>query len=250
MDPFTLFSPAHLGTLAMLAAGGAGAILAARRGAPASGRTLRYALALGLASCHLAENAVALWQGWYQIQMLPLEMCDLAAAFGIYALLTCDRRAVGPAWFFALSGTLPALITPELTFSFPDFRFVIYFLEHGLTVITPLVLVIGLGVVPRAGAWFRAVLVLNAFAALDGMLNLALGTNFMYLSHKPHGPTPYDWFGPWPGYIAVLELLVLFLFRLLQIPLTYLNASEVGGSSTDPCASSGFAPGGHRITEV
>ena len=130
----------------------------------------------------------------------------------------------GPAWFFALSGTLPALITPELNVTFPQFRFVVYFLEHGLTVITPLVLVLGLGIVPPAGAWFRAFMVINAFGLLNGTLNVALGTNFMYLSHKPKGPTPFDWFGPWPGYLVVLEVLVIMLFRLLEIPLRTLGA--------------------------
>ena len=223
---FTLFGPAHLITLAALAVCGGAAILAARRSDEDSRQRLRFGLALALVACHLTEYTVALWQGWYELQMLPLEMCDLAAAFGIYALLTCDLGAVGPAWFFALSGTLPALITPELSLTFPDFRFVVYFLEHGLTVITPLVLVVGLGIVPRKGSWFRALLAINGFALLDSALNFALGTNFMYLSHKPNGPTPFDWFGPWPGYVIVLEVLVLVLFRLLEIPLTLLGAAR------------------------
>jgi hypothetical integral membrane protein (TIGR02206 family) len=223
-NDFTLFGPAHMRALGLLAVLAVAAVLAARRSGEGSKRRLRFGLALGLFACHLTEYSVALWQGWYQLQMLPLEMCDLAAAFGIYALLKRDSRAAGPAWFFALSGTLPALITPELNVTFPHIRFVVYFLEHGLTVITPLVLVIGLGIVPRAGAWFRAFLILNGFAALDGLLNFALGTNFMYLSHKPYGHTPYEWFPAWPGYIAVLELLVLVLFRLLQIPLALFGS--------------------------
>jgi hypothetical integral membrane protein (TIGR02206 family) len=222
-NDFTLFGPAHLGMLGLVAILAMAALLAARSLGETAQRRLRFGLASMLVVCHLTEYSVALWQGWYQIQMLPLEMCDLAAAFGIYALVTRDSRAAGPAWFFALSGTLPALITPELNVTFPHVRFVVYFLEHGLTVITPLVLVIGLGIVPRAGAWFRAFLVLNAFAALDGALNFALGTNFMYLRHKPYGHTPYDWFPSWPGYIVVLEGLVLTLFRLLQIPLSALS---------------------------
>ena len=222
-NDFTLFGPAHLRTLGLLAILAVVAVLAARSFGERSRRRLRFGLAFMLVACHLTEYSVALWQGWYQIQMLPLEMCDLAAAFGVYALLTSDSRATGPAWFFALSGTLPALITPELNVTFPHVRFIVYFLEHGLTVITPLVLVIGLGIVPRAGAWFRAFLVLNAFAALDGILNYALGANFMYLSHKPYGHTPYEWFPRWPGYIAVLEVLVLTVFRLLQIPLIAFN---------------------------
>ena len=230
-NDFTLFGPAHLPTLGLIALGAVAAVLTARRGGDETRRRVRFGLAVALVSCHLTEYSVALWQGWYRIQMLPLEMCDLAAAFGVYALLTRDPQAAGPAWFFALSGTLPALITPELNVTFPHVRFVVYFLEHGLTVITALVLVIGLGIVPPVGAWFRAALVLNAFAAFNGMLNFALGTNFMYLSHKPYGPTPYDWFPPWPGYIAVLEVLVLMLFRFLQVPLSAWDGGRIVNKS-------------------
>lgn len=230
-NDFSLFGPAHLQTLGLLALGGMAAVVTARRGGGETRRRLRVGLAFALVACHLTEYSVALFQGWYRIQMLPLEMCDLAAAFGVYALLTRDPRAAGPAWFFALSGTLPALVTPELNVTFPHVRFVVYFIEHGLTVITPLVLVIGLGLVPPRGAWFRAFLVLNAFAALDGMLNLVLGTNFMYLSHKPYGPTPYDWFPPWPAYIGVLEALVLVLFRILQVPLSGLDRGRMVSNS-------------------
>lgn len=224
-NEFRLFGRDHLLTLGALIACGGLAVFAARQFGEPSRRRLRFLLALMLAACHLTENAVALGQGWYRIQMLPLEMCDLAAMFGIYSLLTRDVRTVGPAYFFALSGTLPALITPELDVTFPHFRFVTYFIEHGLTVITPLVLVFGLGIVPRTGAWFRSFLVINLCAAPNGVLNATIGTNFMYLSRKPHGPTPFDWFGPWPGYLLVLELLVLVLFRLLEIPLRALGAS-------------------------
>jgi hypothetical integral membrane protein (TIGR02206 family) len=222
---FRLFGRDHLATLAALFACGPLIVLAARRGSGSSRRRFRWLLAFMLAACHLVENGVALFQGWYQIRMLPLEMCDLAAIFGIYGLLTEDVRAVGPAYFFALSGTLPALVTPELDVTFPHVRFVVYFIEHGLTVITPLTLVLGLGIVPGAMAWFRAFLIINAFAALNAGINFALGTNFMYLSRKPNGPTPFDWFGPWPGYLAVLEVVVLVVFRLLAIPLSVLRAS-------------------------
>ncbi len=222
-NDFRLFGPDHLATLGILAVAALAAIVTARLGGASFRRRLSLSIALLLIGCHGTENVVALSQGWYRIQMLPLEMCDLAAMFGAWSLITASRRAAGPAWFFALSGTLPALITPELNVGFPRFRFVVYFVEHGLTVLTPLVLVVGFGLVPRRGAWFRAFLTINAFGALNAVLNAFMGTNFMYLSHKPKGPTPFDWFGPWPGYLIVLELLVLTLFRLLQIPLDRLG---------------------------
>ena len=151
--------------------------------------------------------------------MLPLQLCDLAAMLAVYGLLTLDRRAIEPLYFFALAGTLPALLTPELDVGFPRFRFVVYFVEHGLTVIAPLVLVVGLRIHPSRGAWLRAVLQLNALAAVVALLNLALGTNFLYLTRKPVGPTPFDLLGPWPIYLVGLEVLVLVIFRLLQAAL-------------------------------
>ena len=97
-NDFSLFGPAHLQTLGLLALGAVAAVLTARRSGDETRGRLRLGLAGTLVACHLTEYSVALWQGWYRIQMLPLEMCDLAAAFGVYALLTRDPRAAGPAW--------------------------------------------------------------------------------------------------------------------------------------------------------
>jgi len=55
----------------------------------------------------------------------------------------------------------------------------------------------------------------------------------MYLGHKPKGPTPFDWFGPWPGYLVVLEVLVIVLFRLLEVPLASFGAARRGGPARE-----------------
>jgi uncharacterized membrane protein YwaF len=51
-----------------------------------------------------------------------------------------------------------------------------------------------------------------------GFVNFALGTNFMYLRHKPLGATPLDLMGPWPAYIVTGALAALVLFQLLSLP--------------------------------
>ncbi len=213
---FRLFGHDHLLAIAATATVALGCVATVRCDAIRAGRALRWLVAATLAAAHLTEAVVAAWQGWYQRQMLPLQLCDLAAMLAIYALLTLDRRAIEPLYFFALSGTLPALLTPELDVSFPHLRFVVYFVEHGMTVVAPILLVGGMGIRPTDRAWLRAFWTLQALASLAGLANLALGTNFMYLRRKPVGPTPFDLFGPWPIYLIVLELLVLAVFRLLQ----------------------------------
>jgi uncharacterized membrane protein YwaF len=57
-----------------------------------------------------------------------------------------------------------------------------------------------------------------AWAGLVGLVNLALGTNFMYLCRKPSVPTLLDWMGPWPVYLGTAALAALALFGLLALP--------------------------------
>ena len=211
-----LFGPDHLAALVAVGITASSASSWPGSQATRCSRGIRWLVAATLAAAHATEYLVAWWQGWYVRDMLPLQLCDVAAMLAVWGLLTLDRRAIEPLYFFALSGTLPALLTPELDVTFPQLRFVVYFVEHGLTVVAPLLLVAGLGCHPGPGAWRRAVLQVNALAAVAALANLALGTNFLYLSRKPVGPTPFDLFGPWPNYLLVLEVLVLVVFRLLQ----------------------------------
>jgi hypothetical integral membrane protein (TIGR02206 family) len=223
---FKLFGYQHLATLAVLALAGRIAIVAVRRAGVEGSRRVRVVIAVALAASHASEWLVSWRMGWITLDILPLQLCDWAAMLSIYGLLTLDRRAIEPLYFFALSGTLPALLTPELSAGFPDFRFLNYFMEHGLTVLAAVILVPGLGVRPRPRAWLRAFAQVNALAIVAAMVNLALGTNFMYLSHKPVDPTPFDWFGPWPWYLAVMEVLVLVIYWLLDLPLRLGSAAR------------------------
>jgi hypothetical integral membrane protein (TIGR02206 family) len=84
--------------------------------------------------------------------------------------------------------------------------------------VAALVLVFGLGLRPRPGAAGRALAATAGWAAFVGLVNVVLGTNYMYLRHKPTVATPLDWMGPWPVYIAVGALVALVLFQVLALP--------------------------------
>ncbi|HJS57574.1 MAG TPA: TIGR02206 family membrane protein, partial [Vicinamibacteria bacterium] len=134
----------------------------------------------------------------------------------LLGLLRLERRVAEPLYFFALAGTLPGILTPELPVGFPSVRFLAYFSTHGLVVISASVLTFGFGLLPARGAPWRAFLLLNLYALLVTPVNLALGTNFLYLRAKPASGTPFDWFGPWPYYILGLEVAFLGVFLLLD----------------------------------
>ena len=71
----------------------------------------------------------------------------------------------------------------------------------------------------------RAFLVTLAWAALAALANLVLGTNFMYLRHKPASATLLDHFGPWPVYLLVAAGLAAALFWLLERPFVARRAA-------------------------
>lgn len=220
---FVLFGPAHLGALASIAVAAGLAVPFARHARASRVRALRLAMAAALAASYVSEIAGGALEGWLSPAILPLQLCDVAGLLSIWTLVTLGRRTVGPLYYVALAGTLPAIVTPELGEGFPSLRFAAYFLPHGLIVTTALLLPFGLRLVPPRGAWLRAFVLLNLYALAVTPVNLALGTNFLYLRAKPIGPTPYDWFGPWPYYILTEEFVAASVFFLLDLPLRRLR---------------------------
>jgi hypothetical integral membrane protein (TIGR02206 family) len=218
LPPFVPFGLAHLGTLAsvgLLAV----ALVALVRARPALGRPVRLALAAGivvLVAFELSVGAREGWLGW--TALLPLELCDAALVLAVVTLVAPRRAAAEVVYFWAGSGTLLAMLTPELPWSFPRWEFVVFFGLHGLVLVAALVLVFGLGFRPRPGAPFRVFGITAGWAAIVGLVDLALGTNYMYLRHKPIVPTPLDWMGPWPVYIGVGAAVALVLFLVLALP--------------------------------
>ena len=60
-------------------------------------------------------------------------------------------------------------------------------------------------------------------AIVVGLVNVAWGTNYLYLCSKPVNPTLLDRFGPWPLYIVVVDALALGVFWLLELPFRWVS---------------------------
>jgi hypothetical integral membrane protein (TIGR02206 family) len=212
------FGPAHVGALASVALLGV-ALVALVRARPSSAMPVRLALAVGVVALVAFELSVGAREGWLGwTALLPLELCDAALVLAVVTLVVPRRAAAEVVYFWAVSGTLLAMLTPDLAWNFPRWEFVVFFGLHGLVFVAAIVLVFGLGLRPRPGAPFRVFGITAGWASLVGLVNLALGTNYMYLRHKPVVPTLLDWMGPWPVYIGVGAAVALGLFLLLALP--------------------------------
>jgi hypothetical integral membrane protein (TIGR02206 family) len=215
--PFALFGPAHLGALAVIAGVTlATGVLAART---AHIDQLRYVLAAILLAFRIVYTLVEHERDhlpW--LDLMPLHLCDMGTLLGVYALITRAQLAFELFYFWSLSGTALALITPDIPYDFPYWRFQYYFAFHGLNILAAVFLVTAVGMRPRPRSPLRALLATNVFAAFVYLFNVAFDENYMYLRSKPPASTLFDYFGPWPVYIAVCEVIALVLFLFLDLP--------------------------------
>ncbi len=215
--PFGVDHAVALAVTVVAAAGSCFVVRLAPEGAWARGvRYVLVALLLGGVAGYLgAEAAADTLSPW---DLAPLHLCDLAIFIAAYALLTRRQLACEVLYFWAGAGTLLAMVTPDVWYGFPDWRFLAYFVLHGAVVVAAVTLTLGFGRRPRAGAAWRVFLLTVAYAGVVGLVNWLFSANYLYLRHKPLTPTLLDGFGPWPYYILVAAGLGLGLFLLLDLP--------------------------------
>jgi hypothetical integral membrane protein (TIGR02206 family) len=179
-------------------------------------------------SCAFAGELLATWGIWYWLiaargwlspqTFLPMNLCDWATIAAVATLLKPNQRSYELAYFWSLSGTLQALVTPELYDDFPDLRFIIFFAFHGGTIAAVLFLTLARGMrpypssLPRVTVW--SLIYLVSALAVNGLF----ATNFGYLSAKPTKPSLLDIMGPWPDYVFALVGLGIFYVLLLYAP--------------------------------
>jgi hypothetical integral membrane protein (TIGR02206 family) len=209
----------HLLVLAGTALAAVLVTLLVRRLGRVTGHAVRWTLAALLLASVTAYLALAARSGDIGLlDFLPFHLCDLAIFVAVFALVTRSRLACEVLYYWALAGTTLAILTPDVSGSFPDWRWVAYFATHALVVISATTLVFGMDRTPRRGSAWRVFLITLAYAAFVGVVDAGTGANFLYLVRKPAAPTLLDWFGPWPVYIGVAAAVALALFALLEAP--------------------------------
>jgi len=218
---FHLFGLVHLVILASIS--GAAAVLSrAARHTPAWGRAIRLALGAFLAINEATWYGYILWRaGWRFPEGLPLQLCTLALWSTVIAAVSLNSWAFEFAYFVGLGGSTMALLTPDLWAPFPSYPTVYFFLAHGSVVVTVVTLTWGGLARLRPGCVWRIFAIMNGFAVAVGIFDVLFKTNYMYLCRKPASTSLLDYFGPWPVYIVVGEVIGLGLFWLLWLPVRY-----------------------------
>lgn len=157
----------------------------------------------------------------YQIALdhiLPLHMCDLVAFLAGLALITRHPLACELTYCWGLSGTLQALITPNLSAAPPEPLFFSFFLHHGVIVMTAIFLPTALGWRPRPGTFPRILICNQIYFTIALSVNFLVDTNYGFLLRKPSVPSLLDQLGDWPTYLIWLQFIAATLMGIVLLP--------------------------------
>ena len=240
------FSDAHLAALGVLALSAGLSVWAPRRHpgrwiVPAA-RALALVIFAGWAGEYVADVVLGTWTIQYD---LPLQLTDAVSVVAILALLSRRMLLVELVYFWSLTASLQAVLTPDLSWNFPSVYYFTYFIYHIGAIAAACLLVFGCRMYPRPGAVWRVYATTLAFAAIAAVGDILTGGNYMYLREKPEHNSLLSVMGPWPWYIAAtvaLGLVMLLAVKVLTDWVRHRDIAYVGADTQMPRAGLEPAP--------
>jgi hypothetical integral membrane protein (TIGR02206 family) len=218
---FVLFGPEHLFILGLtfaLPLALSSLVRVANR--PPLTQSVAAALAGILLVNRVYAIAIGVWSGriHHWPDALPMHLCDWASIAVMIALVWGGQLPYELAYLWGLAGTFQAVLTPDLADQFPSPFFITFFVDHCGIIVSVLFLTWGMKRRPRTGSVVRVFLWSQVYLAAAGLVDWSLGTDYGYLRSKPVHSSLLDYFGPWPWYILVLEVLSLVFFTVFYAP--------------------------------
>jgi len=217
---FGIFSPIHLGVLAVLAIGIAALVLGYRRAGTDRRRRLRQVVGCSVLMLEVLRQLAYVVTGSYSPEILPLHVCAIATISTFIDALRPNRwtgdflYAMG--WWAALAADLfPDWANRPILNVFTWQSFTIHALIFGYVVMR---LVAG-DLVPGIHNLGRVAVMVATFATLGYLANLVWHTNFWFLNVGAPG-SPLEGIQMVAGnlYVPVLIVLLAILWTVLYLP--------------------------------
>lgn len=219
-NPFELFGTTHAFALLFFVLG-AIALVALGRACQNKRQEELLRKGLVIVSATVAATLITFnlsSNGWNIHHSLPFHLCDTAYLLSHYALWTRKQWAFAILFYWGLTLTPQALITPFLPFDIPHVQALMFWGLHFFVVWTAIFMTWGLGMRPKWENLKQTSIITLCFMALIFCFNAIFGTNYLYLNHKPANPSLIDWLGPWPVYPFVMAFIGISLWALISLP--------------------------------
>ena len=223
---FFLFSPAHIAPIALMIA----TILLIRKFAGQlrgwkHEQAIRYVLAFALIISEMGYY----WRlvgvptlGANPVDHLPIAVCGWAAIFCSYMVIGKTQLLFDVSYFWLLSGSLFALLTPTpLTYCGPTrFRYYQFWAEHTLGYVAIFYMIFVHGMRPNLRSMARSYLSLLVLTAFAYWVNQMLpGANYLYMARPEAAPSVLDILPPnFVLRFLVMMAVITLLFVVAYIP--------------------------------
>ena len=156
---------------------------------------------------------------WTIQTMLPLHVCSILVWLGAVMLFKRSYRIYEFMYFLGIAGALQALLTPDIgIYGFPHYRFFQSFISHGFIVIAALYMTFVEEMRPDWKSILRVFLITNVYMVAVYFVNDAIGSNYLYINHKPPTASLLDMLPEWPTYILYMEAIGLLSIFILYLP--------------------------------
>ncbi|MBQ7785889.1 MAG: TIGR02206 family membrane protein [Clostridia bacterium] len=234
---FALFTPAHfVPVLLMLAV----IFLMSRfRGQIRRSRheeTLRYILAFALIISDMSYYWRLVGAPWLQpgpVENLPIGVCGWAVIFCSYMLIGKKQLLFDISYFWLLSGSLFALITPTpLTYTgVTRFRYYQFFMEHTLGYVAIFYMIFVHGMRPTVRSAVRSYAALLVMALIAYQVNVMIpGANYLYMARPEAAPSVLDIL---PSNFAlrliIMAAVITAMYVLAYLPWAILDRRKSAG---------------------
>jgi hypothetical integral membrane protein (TIGR02206 family) len=168
------------------------------------------------------RHGVVRWQ-----EMLPLQLCDWGLAVVIVAMLTENQRWFEVAYFWGIGGTLQAVLTPNLLFGFPDFRFFSFFISHCGIIVGVVFLMLTRRYRPYPMSIVRVFLWSELYFVITMAADWYTGSNYGFLLHKPEAWSILSFLSDSrPLYLLELQGVGLLFFLGLYAPFAIADLAK------------------------
>jgi hypothetical integral membrane protein (TIGR02206 family) len=167
----------------------------------------------------IRSRGTVTWQ-----QMLPMQLCDWGMVVVLVAMLTGNQRWFEVAYFWGIGGTLQAVLTPNLRFGFPDWRFISFFTSHCGIIIGVVFLMLTRRYRPYPMSIVRVFLWSELYFVVTLITDKLTGFNYGFLLHKPEAFSILSFLSDsWPLYLIEMHGVALLFFLGLYSPFALVD---------------------------
>jgi hypothetical integral membrane protein (TIGR02206 family) len=187
---------------------------------------IKWTLFIILLVCEISMQLWLFLTDQWEVENLPLQLCSLSTYLALFLFLKNNQKVFNLLFFIGILPPILSMVTPDMVYQFPHYRFLKYFLHHSAIPLAVLYFILFDGYrVPRKAILYSYI-TLNILAVPIFFLNQQLGTNFFFLANPSETKTLLSFFGSGIMYYINLEIVAIMVFIITYIPMGVLTKRE------------------------